>query len=1370
MKKNYFLLFFIILTFNFTYSQIIWDFNSATGLNGWSLTRLNVDSYTPQSVILLPNGQNNPRLGNTIAGIDADVYKFAIIKLKVASGGSDFIRINYGANFKATPITTGTSSIETYVINMTDPTWTGIINSIELAFRMNDGSAGGDGAVASGNAIELQEITFIENLYVGATELYVDLNAGNDNNDGSSTNPLLTIPHAIDIAASNNIANVYIKSGTYELTATQQISTDSPNPIVVSPEANGYVKFRTQSNIGFNFINDANNIEFIGFEVDGKASNTEEWHYTLLSEYVWQPDLLTDEQRGGGIAFNVENASNIKITNNSIHDFYQKSVNIRNGRYVTVKGNVIYNIALTSLSGGHGIMRQQGAGSFPDADDPLKYRWDIDGNLLFNIHQRIYSWVPAKGYLNMTLDEGKPILIDETPNHDLGMKARIKDNIVAYFKIDGIRIKPTNYLEVSNNSLYSTEPVGADGITDTTNGFSGSGTPFLEFKCFNNAVELDPLRQPYELAESIGSTGSTYGNNHAAFGTIAPVGVATNLNTSLFEDAPNGYFQIKNGLPPNIGVNPVIIEELATRATQFNVEVADNNWINNHLKNTQTLFDNIPGVDDGIANNETVFLDAGVYDLSDLEYSNGRKSYYFSVNTTWQTDKEVTNAVLNHGNGLDIYDGKYEIVTPEVYSEWYDDIKANHLRDTDNNGIGDTPYAVIRYGESVIRQNKILNDNSLHVIEIEASYDYTKTHAEGFDITLDGDILIDFNYTPAGYEVFDLIIANNITTNNITDIFDHITILGYTGSYTLEIVAGSPSVLRLTLTDLPQPIIWKNQQWSNITGPTPTDNALIDDDFNENVSIVCNDLTIKDNWIVTIGSTNRLKVNGNLINSGTIVFKSDASGTGRFDSFSGSITGPGKATVERFIPQGKRAFRFLTPGVTTTNFIKNNWQLDTHITGSTTGAFGFDTTLTGNPSMFTYNNQVISGTGWTAIPSTNTTNLVAGLGYRVLIRGDRNADIFSPSTPNMNAATTLKATGKITSGSITLNSSSIPAINNTNNTTTADFSLIGNPYISPINWNTITKSGLSNTYYAWDPNMGTSTQRGRYVAYNGVTNDNPSSEVNEFIQTGQAFFVKNNTSGVAGSITFTENDKASSVTNIYKSTITNISKIDVSLYDTQILNSGEIYPIDATTTIFNSSYSNFTDSFDAVKLESPGENIAWFIDGTKLAINAFSEPTNTDVLPIKTLRLVANKTYSLKTKIEELNINLTAFLVDNYLNTSTIIPFDTDYFYDYLTNDDSNSYSENRFNIVFNSTLDNKDFDLNSIRVYPNPSNSNFGFYLLNSTSDDITVTLFNSLGQSIKLNKEASFYKPEGILNDGVYFIKIISGKKIKTIKWIVN
>ncbi|AJR04950.1 T9SS type A sorting domain-containing protein [Siansivirga zeaxanthinifaciens] len=796
-KKNLSFVFILLVTIS-AFAQNPWTFNN-NSLNGWTEYRFDV-SYNPSSLILTTKGQNNPRLDHATANVNADLYKFAIIKMKVATGGPSLLRINYGANFKSTIVTPGSSTFETYIINMTDVTWTGTVNDLQLAFKDNDGTAGGSTHNSNDVNVEIEKISFVENIYSGATELYVDLDNGNDNNIGSSSAPLLTIPFAIETAASNNIPNVYIKEGTYDVLSPINITTNSPTPIVVSPELTKKVTMRFSSNRNIRFYGGAKNIEFKDFNLDGQSNTTDHW--TILANYVWQPELFPSALSGGAIAFQVEDAEDIKITNNAIHDFYQKAVNIEDGRYVTIKGNVIYNIALTSLSGGHGIMRQQGSGSFPanDPDDSNKYRWDIDGNLLFNIHQRIYSWVPTKGYLNMTLDEGKPILIDETPNHDLGMKARIQNNIVAYFKIDGIRIKPTNYLEVLNNSLFSTEPTGADGITDTTTGFTGSGTPFLNFKCFNNAVDVAASRQPYELAESIGSTGSTYNDNYASHGPIAPVDVADDLGTSLFKNAPNGDFTIVDGLPA-MGVEPGVITDLVTRAGSFNVTIADNNWVNNHLKNAQTLFDNIPGVEDGIANNEPVFLDAGIYDASDLEFNKGRKSYYFTVNPTWKVSKGISDANLNRGNGLDVYDGKYEIVTPEAYSEWFDHIKSTYLRDTDGNNIGDTPYNVIRYGESDIRQDKVLNDNSLHVVEIESNTEYTTTKADGYAFTIDGDLLIDFKYTPVGNEVFDIVTAGSITSLNSGSLFDDVLVSGYSGTYTLEVVSGSPSILRLTLTD-----------------------------------------------------------------------------------------------------------------------------------------------------------------------------------------------------------------------------------------------------------------------------------------------------------------------------------------------------------------------------------------------------------------------------------------------------------------------------------------------------------------------------------------------------------------------------------------
>jgi len=43
--------------------------------------------------------------------------------------------------------------------------------------------------------------------------------------------------------------------------------------------------------------------------------------------------------------------------------------------------------------------------------------------------------------------------------------------------------------------------------------------------------------------------------------------------------------------------------------------------------------------------------------------------------------------------------------------------------------------------------------------------------------------------------------ADAITTNNSGTLFDHVSFVGYNGTYTLEVITGSPNILRLTLTD-----------------------------------------------------------------------------------------------------------------------------------------------------------------------------------------------------------------------------------------------------------------------------------------------------------------------------------------------------------------------------------------------------------------------------------------------------------------------------------------------------------------------------------------------------------------------------------------
>jgi hypothetical protein len=566
--------------------------------------------------------------------------------------------------------------------------------------------------------------------------------------------------------------------------------------------------------------------------------------------------------------------------------------------------------------------------------------------------------------------------------------------------------------------------------------------------------------------------------------------------------------------------------------------------------------------------------------------------------------------------------------------------------------------------------------------------------------------------------------------------------------------------------------------WASGAVPTATSDVVIATGTNQPVissDVSISSLTINSGATLTVNAGKKLTVSGNLINNGTIIFKSDVNGSAMFGVFNGTQSGTGVVTVERFIPSGKRAFRLLSPAVTTTTFISGNWQGQTHITGGlgTTG-LGFDATETNNPSMFTYNNQVASGSGWTPIANTNATNLTAGVGYRMLVRGDRTpTNITAATTDNMNAAITLSATGTLKTGTVTLNSSSTPAINNTANTTTAGYSLVGNPYQSAVDWNAVTKSGIDATYWAWDPNMGTGAARGNYVAFNVSTGtNNVDSQVGRYIQPGQAFFVMNTTLGTAGTLTFQEAHKATTSANVFRTNnqteSTNFATLSMQLYDPNELAIGG-YPIDATKAVFSSAYTNELGLGDATKLEAAGENIAWFRNNTKLAIDAAAPVTTSDELAMKTLRLVANKNYTFKIQTTNFDTALTPYLVDTFLNTQTEIATSQAYLATFATTSNVASYNENRFKIVFQNALLSTDTFATQVGLYPNPSKGN-GFYLQLPSTAHATVRLYNSLGQEIAISHNEGNYQAKQSLAAGVYHIMVTQGEKTSKLKWIVE
>lgn len=639
--------------------------------------------------------------------------------------------------------------------------------------------------------------------------------------------------------------------------------------------------------------------------------------------------------------------------------------------------------------------------------------------------------------------------------------------------------------------------------------------------------------------------------------------------------------------------------------------------------------------------------------------------------------------------------------------------------------------------------------------------------------------------TPAG---FTSAVQNPTATNQTVDRTYTVTVTnnyGCTASATTTTIAIAPNTWVGTTSST-----WDvATNWScgvvpnanhNVSIPINTPNAT-----NLNVDYTLpsgKTLTMSGTGALTIAPQSVLTIAGSAnFGNRPVTVKSDATGDGMIGQVSGSLTNATNVTVERYIPSGKRAFRFLTPGVTTTDYISNNWQLATHITGSTTGANGFDATTTGGPSMYTYNNSVASGTGWTAIPSTNATNLEAGLGYRLLIRGDRTPTLItSASVPNMNTAITLSAKGTVKTGTVVVNASSTPAINGTSNTTTNGFSLVGNPYVSAVDWNAVSRSGLTDVYYAWDPNMGTAAQRGRYVTYSASTGFNNlgnsgSSNVGRYIQSGQAFFVKNTTLGTAGTLTFNESNKVGNFASVFRNQQDmSISKLGLLVYEPNELALGSL-PIDGAVALFGTDFTNAIEAGDVEKLESAGENLAIFSSNQKLAMSAMAPVVEDDELLLKTLRFAANKSYTFKIEPANFDATVAAYFVDQFLNTETAIDLTQDSFVTVTTTSDVLSFGEDRFKIVFGTQqLGNPDFD-KVVSLYPNPSKLNEFNLNLPNWDDTVQVNMFNSLGQQIPVSIEngdgmSKRFRVNTNLSSGVYYIKVTQNGKETTKKWIYN
>ncbi len=433
------------------------------------------------------------------------------------------------------------------------------------------------------------------------------------------------------------------------------------------------------------------------------------------------------------------------------------------------------------------------------------------------------------------------------------------------------------------------------------------------------------------------------------------------------------------------------------------------------------------------------------------------------------------------------------------------------------------------------------------------------------------------------------------------------------------------------------------------------------------------------------------------LSSYDIKLQSDSTYTARVDivPVTSSVTyGTGRFISDRYVI-GRRKFRLMTSPVTTSPnatlttgeealSIWGNWQnqgndvtanVGTIITGGT-AADGFDQHTT-KTSLFTYNSATRAFVDFTSANGKNTkyTPLKAGVPYFMFVYGDRT-NYAGTAYPKK---TILTSKGKIVTGDQTYTTASTLPLDGI----TDRYTMIGNPFASSIDWTTVTRTNLYDTYWGWDPNL---NNTGGFVTVNSVGNItlispySGSVGLDQYIQSGQSFFVR--TAAASPVLTIKETDKVDNYNPIAFRTnrVNEIPLIAVNLFD---INNNKLL-LDGTLAAFSQDFSNNIGKEDAAKIPVSAEGVAIKRNGELLSIDARKLPKNLDTIMLNMSRFT-QPNYALQIFSKGLDtLGLEAFLYDNHLKTSTrLLLTDTNRLN--LAFDETNAASsnENRFYILF---------------------------------------------------------------------------------------
>ena len=448
---------------------------------------------------------------------------------------------------------------------------------------------------------------------------------------------------------------------------------------------------------------------------------------------------------------------------------------------------------------------------------------------------------------------------------------------------------------------------------------------------------------------------------------------------------------------------------------------------------------------------------------------------------------------------------------------------------------------------------------------------------------------------------------------------------------------------------------------------------------------------------------------GNLYTDSNLTLKSDAALTARVSEVPSTSQIIGKANVQRYMP-ARRAWRLLTAPVSGSYTILNTWQnkgvyapgvgmLVTGPSPSAAAGNGLDYSAQNGISMKSFNyatQQYVNITNTKVRISDGVTGSGDNTGYFVFVRGDRDPNNTYVSNVNV---TTLTSIGALQTGNQVFTASPV----------SGKYTLIGNPYASPVDFNNVTRTNLIKRFYVWDPSI---NNVGGYVMLDDLNNDGifaktvAGSSQTKNIQSSQAFFVETSSSAPA-SLTFLETSKSSVSSNTVFRPQTPAGYTSGQLSATLYLfnQNGKNILADGVLAEFDDIYAAGINRDDALKFSNTNENLIIVRNNVSLAAERRPAVSFTDTIFFRLTNTVQREYQFSFDAMGLEQPGMDAYLEDSYLGSRSLLDLSGTSTVNFSIDAQAGSAAANRFRIVFAPNIAVLPVTISSFKAYEKNSN-----------------------------------------------------------------